>query len=49
MFVGFFVELFIWFEYSWLKSELEKKVDIIEEKVEFIMFFMWNLCDEDVC
>lgn len=47
--VGMFVELFIWLEYNWFKSDLEKKVEMIEEKVDIIMYFMWNLCDEDVC
>lgn len=47
-FVGLFVEPPIRPEYSWPKSELEKKVDTIEEKAESTMFFMRNLCDEDV-
>lgn len=47
-FVGFFVEPPIRPEYRWPKSELEKKVDTIEEKAETTMFFMRNLCDEDV-
>ena len=47
-FVGLFVEPPIRPEYSWPKSELEKKVETIEEKAESTMFFMRTLCDEDV-
>ena len=47
-FVGLFVEPPIRPEYSWPKSELEKKIDSIEAKAESTMFFMRNLCDEDV-
>lgn len=47
-FVGLFVEPPIRPEYSWPKSELEKKIETIEEKAESTMFFMRTLCDEDV-
>ena len=47
-FVGLFVEPPIRPEYSWPKSELEKKVETIEEKADTTMFFMRNLCAEDV-
>lgn len=46
-FLGRFVEPPIRPEYNWPKSELEKKVEIIEEKAEATMFFMRNLCAED--
>lgn len=47
-FVGLFVEPPIRPEYKWPKSELEKKVETIEEKAETTMYFMRNLCAEDV-
>ena len=47
-FMGLFVEPPIRPEYSWPKSELEKKVQSIEEKADTTMFFMRNLCAEDV-
>lgn len=47
-FAGFFVEPPIRPEYNEPKSELESKVETIEEKAEATMFFMRNLCDEDV-
>ena len=47
-FVGMFVEAPIRPEYNWPKSELEKKVETIEEKADTTMYFMRSLCDEDV-
>lgn len=47
-FVGLFVEPPIRPEYNWPKSELQRKVETIEEKADTTMFFMRNLCDEDV-
>lgn len=47
-FAGFFVEPPIRPEYNWPKSGLEKKIETIEEKADTTMFFMRNLCDEDV-
>ncbi|XP_022800006.1 polycystin-1-like [Stylophora pistillata] len=46
--VGIFVEPPIRPEYNWPKSDLEKKVETIEEKADTTMYFMRNLCDEDV-
>lgn len=46
--VGMFVEPPIRPEYNWPKSDLEKKVETIEEKADTTMYFMRNLCDEDV-
>jgi len=47
-FIGLFVEPPIRPEYNWPKSNLEKKVETIEEKADTTMFFMRNLCAEDV-
>lgn len=47
-FVGVFVEPPIRPEYNWPKTGLQKNVETIEEKADTTMFFMRNLCDEDV-